>query len=119
MHRWRGGGGLKNFKVGLCCWDPGTLTRGTFHSKKIPLHSSCTDPTQTPAHFVIVLVLGGYKRAVLGTTILSNGKGHFGPTEQDNWTGQSGPPSKLVPNIPVGPNRNGLFQPTKISGILG
>ena len=24
----------------------------------------------------------GYKRAVLGTTILSNGKGHFGPTDQ-------------------------------------
>ena len=25
----------------------------------------------------------GYKRAVLGTTILSNGKGHFGPKRPD------------------------------------
>ena len=55
---------------------------------------------------VIVLVLAGYKRAVLGTAILSNGKGHFGLTDQ---TGQSGPPSKLVPNIPVRLNRNGPF----------
>ena len=38
-----------------------------------------------------------------GGTILSNGKGHFG------WSGQSGLPSKLVPNIPVRPNRNGPF----------
>ena len=45
----------------------------------------------------------GYKRAVLGTKILSNGKGHFSPTNRDNWTGQSGP------NILVGPNQNGLF----------
>ena len=41
-----------------------------------------------------------YKRAVLGTTILSNGKGHFGPTDRYNRTGQRGSPSKLVPNIP-------------------
>ena len=46
------------------------------------------------------------KRAVLGTTILSNGKGHFGPTDRNDRTGQSGPPSKLVLNIPGGPNRN-------------
>ena len=31
-------------------------------------------------------------RAVLGTTILSNGKGRFGPTDRGNLTGQSGPP---------------------------
>ena len=30
----------------------------------------------------------GYKRAVLGTTILSNGKGHFGPTDQKDRIGQ-------------------------------
>ena len=45
----------------------------------------------------------GYKRAVLGTKILSNGKGHFSLTNRNNWTGQSGP------NILVGPNQNGLF----------
>ena len=30
-------------------------------------------------------------------------------TNRNDQTGQSGPPSKLVPNIPVGPNRNGPF----------
>ena len=48
-------------------------------------------------------------RAVLGTTILSNGKGYFGPTDQNDQTSQSGPPLKLVPNVPVGPNRTCPF----------
>ena len=39
----------------------------------------------------------------------ANGKGHFSPTDRNDQTGHSGPPSKLVPNIPVGPNRNGPF----------
>ena len=34
---------------------------------------------------------------------------HFSPTDPDNRTGQSGPPSKLVTNIPIRPNRNGPF----------
>ena len=55
----------------------------------------CKDLTQATARLV-----AEYKRAVLGTTLLSNGKGYFGPTDRDNWTGQRGPPSKLVPNIP-------------------
>ena len=40
----------------------------------------------------------------MGTTILSNEKGHSG-----RQTGQRGPPSKLVPNITVRPNLNGPF----------
>ena len=60
-----------------------------------------------PPRVWLLFLYGGYKRAALGTTILSNGKGHFGRTDRDNRTGQSGPPSKLVPNIPVGINRNG------------
>ena len=40
---------------------------------------------------------------------MSNDKGHFSPTDQDNWTSKSGPPSKVVPNMLVGPNQNGLF----------
>ena len=40
---------------------------------------------------------------------MSNDKGHFSPTDQDNWTGKSGPLSKVVPNMLVGPNQNGLF----------
>ena len=42
--------------------------------------------------------------AVLGTTILSNVKRHFGLTDQNDQTGQSGPPSELVLNITVRPN---------------
>ena len=37
----------------------------------------------------------------------SNGKGRFGPTDKNDWTGQSGPPSKVVLNIPVGRSQNG------------
>ena len=39
------------------------------------------------------------KIPVLGATFLSNGKKHLGPTDRNDQTGQSGPPSKLVPNI--------------------
>ena len=59
---------------------------------------------------------------VLGTTILSNGKGHFGPTDQDNRTGQSGPPSKLVVHIAGRTKLKWSIPfdvPTKFSGILG
>ena len=62
-----------------------------------------------PPRAWLLFLQAGYKRAVLGTTILSNGKDHFGPTDRNDQTGQRGPPSKLVPNIPVGPNRNGPF----------
>ena len=40
---------------------------------------------------------------------MANEKAHFGPTDRNDQTGHCGPPSKLVPNIPVGPNRNGPF----------
>ena len=49
------------------------------------------------------------KEQYWGDTILSNGKGHFGPTNWNDQTGQSEPPSKLVPSIPVRPNCNGWF----------
>ena len=62
-----------------------------------------------PPRIWLLFLKAGYKRAVLGTTILSNGKGHFGPTDQNDQTAQRGPPSKLVPNIPVGPNQNDPF----------
>ena len=76
------------------------------------VHSACTDPTQASARLVIVWLLflsAGYKRAVLGTAILSNGNGHFGPTDRNDQTGQRGLPSNLVLNIPIGPNRNAPF----------
>ena len=46
-------------------------------------------------HSTILSLKAGYRREVLGTTNLSNGKENFGST------GQRGPPSKLVPNIPL------------------
>ena len=60
-------------------------------------------------HWKLLVLVSRIEKYVLGTTILANGKGHFGPTERNDQTGHSGPPSKLVPNIPVGPNRNGPF----------
>ena len=80
-----------------------------FHLSNGMVHSGCTDPTQSTARLVIVLISRIQKKAILGTTILSNGKGHFGPTYRNDQTGQSWPPSKLVQNIPVGPNRNGPY----------
>ena len=52
---------------------------------------------------MVILLVSRIQMRGTGGTILSNGKGHFG------WSGQSGLPSKLVPNIPVRPNRNGPF----------
>ena len=72
------------------------------------IHSSCT-ARPNPSHSMLLFLKAGYKRAVLGTTILSNGEGHFGPTDQHDQTGQSGPPSELVRNFPVRPNWNGPF----------
>ena len=73
------------------------------------VHSGCTDLTQATARLGIVLVSRIQKSGTGGDTILSNGKGHFGPTNWNDQTGQSGPPSKLVPSIPVGWNQNGWF----------
>ena len=52
----------------------------------------CKYPTQATVRLV-----AEYKKAVLGTTILSNGKGLFALTDRDNSTGQRGPPSKAGP----------------------
>ena len=50
----------------------------------------------------IPVPLARYGRAVLGTTVMPEWKGHFTLTDR---TGQSGPPSsKVVTNIPVRPN---------------
>ena len=46
------------------------------------------------------------------TTILSNGKIHFGPTDRKDQPGQGLTVFKAGPNIPVGPNRNGPFHLT-------
>ena len=62
------------------------------------MNIGCTDPTQARSRLLIVL---------LSRLPKSGGKGRFGPTDRNDWTGQSEPPSKVVLNIPVGRNQNG------------
>ena len=62
------------------------------------MNIGCTDPTRAKSSLLIVL---------LSRLPKSGGKGRFGPTDQNDWTGLSGPPSKVVLNIPVGRNQNG------------
>ena len=82
------------------------------------VHFGRTDLTQGTVRLVIVLHLqAGYKRAVLGTTLLSNGKGHFGPTNQTaKRRPQDGPEysSRTKPKWSVR-----FDVPTEISRILG
>ena len=72
------------------------------------VHSGCTDPTQATMCLVIVL-LSRIQKSSTGDNNFVKWKGLFGLTDRNDRTSQSGPPSKLVPNIPVRPNRNGLF----------
>ena len=59
------------------------------------VHSGCTDPTQATARLVIVHESRIQKSGTANNNFVS-WKGHFSPTNRDNRTGQSGPPSKLV-----------------------
>ena len=73
------------------------------------VHSGCTHPTQTTTRLVIVL-LSRIQKSVSGDNNFVKWKGTFWsdlPPPLNDQTGQSGPPSKLVPNIPVWPNRTG------------
>ena len=75
------------------------------------VHSSCTDPTQATAHLVLVLV-SRIQESGSGNNNFVKWKGTFRserPTDRNDQTGQSGSPSKLVPNISAGPNRSGPF----------
>ena len=71
-------------------------------------HSGCTDPTQATTRLVIVLV-GKIQKSGTGDNSFASAKGHVGLTDRNDQTGQRGPPSKVFPNIPVGPNQNGPF----------
>ena len=72
------------------------------------MNIGCTDPTRGKSRLLIVLLStlpkSGCKEKQL---TFSNGKGRIGPTDRNDWTGQSEPPSKVVLNIPVGRNQNG------------
>ena len=77
------------------------------------VHLGCTDQTQATVHLVIVLPR--IQKSGTGDDNFLNGK------EINDQTSQRGPPSKLVPNILVRPNRNGPLYDvtTRISGIWG
>ena len=77
------------------------------HSRST-VHSGCTDLTRATVHLVIVLVSRIQKNGT-GNNNFSNRKGQVDPANQNDWTGQSTPSSKLVLNIPVGLHQNGLF----------
>ena len=88
-------------------WWSYSESNGAFHSTRLnsgwkfrkfyvpngTAHSGCTHPTEPSACLFIVLVSRREQQL-----------GHFGPTDQNDQVCQNGPPSKLVPNIPVGPN---------------
>ena len=67
--------------------------------------SGCTGLTQATAHLVIVLI-SRIQKSGTGDNNFVKWKGKIRPTDRKDQTCQSGPPSKLVPNIVVGRNRN-------------
>ena len=73
------------------------------------VHSGFTDPFQATACLLIVPTASRIQKSGTGDKHFVKWKGLFGRTDQNEWTGQSEPPSKMVPNIPVGRNRNGSF----------
>ena len=76
-------------------------TLGTFHSTKIPVcnfrNSICpmgqyipvAQTRPKPPCIWSLFWKAGYRRAVLGPTILSKEKGHFGPTDWIDQTGKT------------------------------
>ena len=83
-----------------------------FHVPNGTVHSCCTDtPDASHRAFDYCSCKQDTKERFWGQQFLSNGKGRFGPTDRNDQTGQRRLhiPSKLVLNIPVGPNRNGPF----------
>ena len=57
----------------------------------------------------VLVLVSRIEKSGTGDKNFANGKGHFVPTNRNDQAGHSGPPSKLVPNIAVGPNRNSPF----------
>ena len=72
--------------------------------------SGCRGLTQAAAHLVIVLVSRIQKSSAGDNNFVKwKGKINIRPIDRKDQTGQSGPPSKLVPNIVIGQNRNSPF----------
>ena len=77
-----------------------------FHVPNGMVHSGFTDPFQATRCLLIVPAASRIQKSGTGDNNFVKWKGLFGRTDRNEWTGQSEPPSKVVPNIPVGPNRN-------------
>ena len=99
-----------------------SFTLCAFHSTKIPVwnfgNSTCqmeryipvTQTRSKPPHVFFVVLASRIQRSRTEDNNLSNGKGHFSPTDRNDRTFQSRPTTfKDVPNILVGPNWNGPF----------
>ena len=63
-----------------------------------------------PSRVWLLSVVSRIPKKSTGDNNFVKWKGTFGPTDGNDQTGQSGPPSKLVPNILVEPNQNGPFR---------
>ena len=72
-----------------------------FHVPNGTVHSGFTDPFQATACLPIVPTASRIQKSGTGDTNFVKWKGLFGRTDRNEWTGQSEPPSKVVPNIPV------------------
>ena len=95
-----------------------------FHVTNGTVHSGFRDPFQATVCLLIVPAASRIQKSGTGDNNFAKWKGIFGRTDPNEWTGQSEPPSKVVPNIPVGPNRNGSFhlisnQNLRIFGLNG
>ena len=103
--------GTKNYlKRGRFPFDNNSgLKFRKFYVPNGTVHYGCTDSTQATARLVIIL-LSRLQKSGTGNNNFVKWEGTF-RSDRTKWsvTGQSGPPSKLVPSIPVGPNRNGPF----------
>ena len=63
-------------------------------------HSGCANPTEATACLVIYFLKAEYCQMERDILV---------PPNRNDWIGQNRSPSEVVPNIPVGPNRNGPF----------
>ena len=76
-----------------------------FHVPNGTVHSGCTDPNQGTARLVIVLVSRIQKSGTGDNNSVKSDRNH----RIGDHLLRCGPPSKVFPNIPVGPNRNSPF----------
>ena len=59
--------------------------------------------------YLVIVLVSRIQKNGTGNNNFSNRKGQVDPANQNDWTGQSTPSSKVVLNIPVGLHQNGLF----------